>query len=135
MIHPGFRKPFELHAWGIAIASPLPLSFVRQAVVVFYTADDRPLRRVSWIGDGPPFTSIGRAVLGVAHCSQFAGNLPDRTTALAVAGLLLVLGLVARAARNHRQFRAWSLGFGIVYLLRQRASFLSAVEQVLGIVD
>jgi hypothetical protein len=74
-------------------------------------------------------------LLGVAHCSQFAGNLPDRTTALAVAGLLLVLGLVARAARNHRQFRAWSLGFGIVYLLRQRASFLSAVEPVLGIVD
>src|SRR5262249_42665150 len=45
------------------------------------------------------------ALVGVAHCGQFARNLPDRTTTLTLASvLLLVLPLFGRAARNHRQF-------------------------------
>src|SRR5262245_39283049 len=46
-----------------------------------------------------------RRLGGVAHCGQFARNLPDRTTTLTLASvLLLVLSLFGRAARNHRHF-------------------------------
>src|SRR5262245_20718001 len=41
----------------------------------------------------------------VAHYGQLARNLPDRTTTLTLASvLLLVLRLFGRAARNHRHF-------------------------------
>src|SRR5215831_462682 len=45
------------------------------------------------------------ALVGVAPCGQFARNLPDRTTTLTLASvLLLVLSLFGPAARNHRHF-------------------------------
>jgi hypothetical protein len=50
-------------------------------------------------------------------------------------GLLLVLWLVAPAARNHGIFEHGALRFGITYLFRESARFLSAVEPMLGIVD
>src|SRR5262249_11121740 len=62
-------------------------------------------------------------------------GIPDAATLTLASVLLLVLLLFGRAARNHRHFEHCALGFGIVHLLRESTSFLSAVEPVLGIVD
>src|SRR5262249_22115316 len=60
--------------------------------------------------------------------------IPDAATLTLASVLLLVLPLFGRAARNHQHLHC-ALGFGIVHLLRESASFRSAVEPVFGIVD
>src|SRR5262245_63428007 len=46
-------------------------------------------------------STVRAALVGVAHCGQFARNLLDRTTTLTLASvLLLILPLFGRAARS-----------------------------------
>jgi hypothetical protein len=61
--------------------------------------------------------------------------IPDAATLTLASVLLLVLRLFGRAVVIISIFKHCALGFGIVHLLRESASFLSAVEPVFGIVD
>jgi hypothetical protein len=65
---------------------------------------------------GPPMWLTAVVILWPATCRAFCGSLGEP---------FVIIGVL-----EHR-----ALGFGIVYLLREGASFLSAVEPVLGIVD